>query len=1130
MGNSGTKSLFAGNGEIVALMRSHFVDMTASSDWQMQLGAIETWSPSLKNAFSILLNSCCPMFLVWVCAPTPQTAIARRLFYNDAYLALLKENNRCISFGQSIDEDWADDWQEARSMVAQVFTTGQPLQCQHAPFSRHGNDSPSLVYTWSYNAVWDETEQIAGVFATGLPVTSPPTAQSTPSSNATRQTLADAIAITTNDAQSHNIADHSPIMIWVSSPDGRGVWVNRQWREFTGQTLEDALDDGWLAAVHPEDARSIEQTFFKAHQNCESVQSEYRLRRQDGEYRWVFDSAVPWFDDNGTYLGYIGSVVDITDRKQTEAALIAQEQRYRYIFEAVGISIWEEDFSEIKAAIEQLRAAGVQDFRQYFSEHPEFLQQAIDMVRLRDVNQASLKLFGAQDKAELLNSLHQIFTPETQAVFVEELLAIATEATYFASDTVLQTLQGERLQVWFAISFPSPSESYDRVLVSLLDIRERQQAKANLQQREAELQLVTNAVPALISFVDAEQRYRFNNEKYEIWFGQRPSEIYGKHLREVLGEASYAAIRPYVEQVLAGQEVAFESQIPYKDGGTRYINATYVPRFNSEGTIEGFVALVNDVSDRKQAEAALRESEERYRYLAESIPQLVWTANAEGVLIDVNQRWLEFTGLTLSQAQTGGWETIVHPEDVPVLSQQWVAAQHNSTYYQAEGRMRQADGGYRWHLHQAVPLKDEQGQVIKWFGTATDIEDQKQLEQERNYLLQRERSAREAAETANRIKDEFLAVLSHELRSPLNPILGWVKLLQTRQFDPAATKRALETIERNAKLQTQLIDDLLDVSRILQGKMVLNVCPVDLESVIDAALETVRLSAEAKGIAIHKVISSDVSTILGDSGRLQQVVWNLLSNAIKFTPNGGHIEIRLIQNGTSVQIQVQDTGKGISPEFLPHVFEYFRQEDGSTTRKFGGLGLGLAIVRYLIEQHGGTVQVESPGENLGATFTVHLPLLKDEDKKTKDASEFDTSLVPHHSSLPLADFKLLVVDDEADMRELILTILEQAGAEVKVVASAATALETLASFETHMLISDIGMPDMDGYELMRQIRRLPSEQNRRIPAIALTAYAGEVDQQHALAAGFQKHLAKPVEPAELVATIVDIIHATQNAI
>ncbi|QLE48746.1 GAF domain-containing protein [Nostoc sp. C057] len=391
----------------------------------------------------------------------------------------------------------------------------------------------------------------------------------------------------------------------------------------------------------------------------------------------------------------------------------------------------------------------------------------------------------------------------------------------------------------------------------------------------------------------------------------------------------------------------------------------------------------------------------------------------------------------------------------------------------------------------------------------------------RAHLYEAERTARNAAESANRIKDEFLAVLSHELRTPLNPILGWTKLMRSRKLDQATSDRALETIERNAKLQTQLIEDLLDVSRILQGKLNLNFGPINLVSVIEAAIETVRLSAQAKSIEIQTILESGVGQVLGDGNRLQQVIWNILSNAIKFTPSGGQVKIKLGQVGSQVQICVTDTGKGIAPEFLPYVFDYFRQADGATTRKFGGLGLGLAIVRHLVELHGGTVQVESLGEEKGATFTVRLPCLQDESKGIKD--KINTSSLLPDQSLPLSGLKILVVDDDADMREFLPFMLEQYGATVTAVASAIAALTALSQSQPNLIISDIGMPEMDGYMLMRQIRSLKPEKGGTIPAIALTAYAGEMDYQQAIAAGFQQHISKPVDPEELVKAIGSLI-------
>ncbi|PSB20667.1 hybrid sensor histidine kinase/response regulator [Phormidesmis priestleyi ULC007] len=397
-----------------------------------------------------------------------------------------------------------------------------------------------------------------------------------------------------------------------------------------------------------------------------------------------------------------------------------------------------------------------------------------------------------------------------------------------------------------------------------------------------------------------------------------------------------------------------------------------------------------------------------------------------------------------------------------------------------------------------------------------EIAERKRVEAERKRLLAREQSARAEAEQANRIKDEFLAVLSHELRTPLNPIIGWSKLLQSGKLDRAKSREALETIERNAKLQVQLIDDLLDVSRILSGKLSISVTSVDLNAVIAAAMETLRLAAEAKALQIQTTIPASANIVTGDAVRLQQVVWNLLSNAIKFTPTGGQIEVSLTQADTQVQIQIKDTGKGILADFLPYVFDHFRQQDGTTTRKFGGLGLGLAISRQIVELHGGRIGVESPGENQGATFTVELPVLH-----TPNAVEAVADIALTASDdRPLANLRVLVVDDEPDSREFVAFVVEQAGAEVIAVDSAIAALQTLQSIHLDILLSDIGMPEMDGYALMRQVRQLPI--NGQIPAIALTAYAGEVDQQQAIAAGFQTHLSKPVEPADIVATVIRV--------
>jgi signal transduction histidine kinase/ActR/RegA family two-component response regulator len=383
---------------------------------------------------------------------------------------------------------------------------------------------------------------------------------------------------------------------------------------------------------------------------------------------------------------------------------------------------------------------------------------------------------------------------------------------------------------------------------------------------------------------------------------------------------------------------------------------------------------------------------------------------------------------------------------------------------------------------------------------------------------QERKRAQERAETANRVKDEFLAIVSHELRTPLNPILGWSQLIAQGKLSETNLKKALEAIERNAKLQSQLIDDLLDVSRILRGKLNLIWGTIDLTLIINSALETIQLAAEAKSLAIHLNIGESVGQVRGDPTRLQQVVWNLLTNAVKFTPEGGRIDISLSAIDSQVRLEVKDTGKGISAEFLPYVFESFRQADASITRNFGGLGLGLAISRHLIELHGGKIWAESKGEGKGATFAFELPMLKSE-----------LCLLPRPISLKDNTYyefdrlHFLVVDDESDTRDLLAFLLESRGAKIEAVASVDEAIAFLDKNTPDLIISDLGMPDRDGYDLIQYVRSLPSGRGLNIPAIALTAYATETVRDSVLSAGFQKHLSKPTLPTELIAAIAALL-------
>jgi PAS domain S-box-containing protein len=422
------------------------------------------------------------------------------------------------------------------------------------------------------------------------------------------------------------------------------------------------------------------------------------------------------------------------------------------------------------------------------------------------------------------------------------------------------------------------------------------------------------------------------------------------------------------------------------------------------------------------------------------------------------------------------------------------------------------------------PIKNAKGEIIGAAKIARDVTVRHLLQRERDSLLDREQAARAEAERANRAKDDFLALVSHELRTPLTPILSWSAILRAKPGDRDALEKGLEAIERAARAQSQIVGDLLDISRIIAGKIRLDVRPVDLSAVIAGAITTVKPAADVKGIRIQSILDPRCDLICGDADRLQQVVWNLLANAVKFTPKGGRVEVLLKCVDSHVQLIVADTGRGIRPEFMPYVFDRFRQAEPSATRVFGGLGLGLAIVRQLVELHGGTVHCESAGEGRGATFIVRLPLaIAKVESDPASAHPRAPSAVGHptHGS-NLSHLKVLVVDDDADTLEVLRIILTECGAEVETASSAKEALEALKAQQPDLVISDVGMPHQDGYELMQQIRGMAPEEGGRVPAIALTAFARVEDRLRAFRAGFQMHMSKPIEPAELIAVAASV--------
>ncbi|HEY7508642.1 MAG TPA: ATP-binding protein [Vicinamibacteria bacterium] len=502
--------------------------------------------------------------------------------------------------------------------------------------------------------------------------------------------------------------------------------------------------------------------------------------------------------------------------------------------------------------------------------------------------------------------------------------------------------------------------------------------------------------------------------------------------------------------------------------------------------------------------------------MLDRLPVIAWTAGPDGAWDYVNARWASRTGASAEQARGRGWVALVHPEDADRCAQAWTEAVRSGQPFEAEARLAVAGGGHRWHLGRA---QKEAGGDGRWVGTWTDIEDLKRVQGLDEQALKEDQAARAEAEAANRAKDEFLAMISHELRTPLGAILIWSQLLRNEKMDEAGTARALGMIERSTKTLAKLIDDLLDVSRIIAGKLRLDSRPVQLGPVIDAAVEAAQPDAEAKGLRIDRTLPTETVMVSGDPVRLQQVVGNLLSNAIKFTPEGGRLALVVEATATHARITVTDTGAGIPPEFLPFIFERFRQAETASTRRNKGLGLGLAISRHLVELHGGTIEAASAGEGRGSTFTVTVPLVHASSADAVGHPAVRGEWPAHGGSLD--GVRVLVVDDESDARDALALVLERCGAKVTVAASAAEGLAAWRREPHDVLLSDIAMPGEDGYSLMRKVAASRTD-GKPVPAAAVTAYATTEDRQRALEAGYRDHLSKPVDPGVLVATVAKL--------
>ncbi|PSN15274.1 hypothetical protein C7293_07945 [filamentous cyanobacterium CCT1] len=913
--------------------------------------------------------------------------------------------------------------------------------------------------------------------------------------------------------------------VYLFNREGRFVFVNQPLLDLWGLTLAEAVGKNFfdlnypkaLAAKHQ---REIEHVFVTG----KTVKDEsvyVSPKGVSGIYEYIF---TPLLGADGAVTSVAGSTRDITHRKIAEAALRESEEKYRTLFASIDQGYFLVDV--------------------IFDEN----DQAVDIICL-ETNAAAIEIVGEDFTGRQLSQVSLTQGPRWYNIFGQ----------------VVRTGKGERLeeyvelnQKWYDFYLSKVGDADSRrVAVIFQNVTRRKRREANaaflsdiaadfarLSAADEIMQTVGAKIGAYLNLsvcafadIDAAGQtavidYAWHRPEAHNVVGVYPlSEfVTNEFLRAARSQETIVVgntqtdPRTVAEQYAALNIHAFVSVPFYKDGEWKFLLNIYdsYPRHWHSDEIRLVQELSNQIFprlERVRVEAALQESEERFRLSTYAVDGMVYDWNLQTGEVYRSEGLYRLINLHPEDVPSNSdwWATRIHPDDLTDVDAKIASILDGSgDRYEFEYRLRHANGQWLNVWDRGYLIHNQQGKVVRVVGSTTDITSRKQAEQEREQLLARERTAREQAEAANRIKDEFLAVVSHELRSPLNPILGWSKLLRSRQLDEQKQAYALEVIERNAQIQAQLINDLLDVSRILRGKLSLNKTVVDLGLTIQAALETVQLAVEAKSIQICTEIDPAFRLVSGDADRLQQVVWNLLSNAVKFTPEGGRIEVQLAYLDPYAQITVTDTGRGIDPGFLPHVFDRFRQEDATTTRQFGGLGLGLALVRYLVELHGGQVQAASLGEGQGATFTVKLPLLP-----VQQATQ--QSPQPAKPPTDLNGTRILVVDDDSTTREFIAFFLELQGAEVVTAASAGEAIAVLTRFRPDVMLSDIGMPERDGYMLMRQVRSLSLEQGGQVPAIALTAYAGEIDYQQALAAGFQKHITKPVEPDQLTEAIATLI-------
>ncbi|MEG4805634.1 PAS domain S-box protein [Microcoleus sp. ARI1-B5] len=891
----------------------------------------------------------------------------------------------------------------------------------------------------------------------------------------------------------------TPVGLCFLDTNLRYIRINKCLAQINGRTIADHIGRTLREAI-PELADMVEPIYRQVLATQTPVldlEIKAETRQQPGVLRDWQVSFYPVCDESGTLLGVSSAIAEITDRKQAKRVMQQSEALFRRLFESNIFGVAIGDFTG----------------------------------RIAFANDSLLNMVG-YTRSDLLSGQmrwDRMTPPEylhLDAKAAGELRASGV-ATPFKKEYIRK--DGSRVPLLMGGTTLCPDDREPETIVAFyIDLTEIARVEAELKNNQQRLQIAQQAGKIGTFEWNVQTGFLACTPELEALYGLPAGGLESSYQK--LLAMVHPDDRAFTEQQVqaaaaSGEQLNIEYRICRPDSSVGWI-ACRAKVFQDELGLPLRTIGVNvDISDRKQAEEARSQINQTLEALIQACPLAITVFSADDGIVKMwNPAAERIFGWSESEA-VGQFVPSVPAEKRQEFTAKLKGIRAGHAIAGVETQRQRKDGSSIEIGLWATPVRDGKGN-INCMSIVADISDRKQVEAELAQLLDREQAARAQAEAINRQKDEFLATLSHELRTPLNAILGWAQMLRGRPYTQDSLASGLEAIERQSRVQAQLVEDLLDVSRIIQGKLVLKPGWFVMRKTIEVALNSVCFAAQAKSVTVSSEIDPAVNLMWGDAQRLQQVVSNLLTNAVKFTPSGGTVEVRLeavaVANSPSpncVQITVSDTGKGISAEFLPYVFDRFRQADGSITRADSGLGLGLAIVRHLVELHGGTVRAESPGKDKGATFTVMLPLKQRRSQQPQLREERQLAAV---SPGVLAGLKVLVVDDEPDNREFLLVALEQLGAKAMAAASAQEAIEILQQSPPDILVSDIGMPIEDGYSLIRKVRSSESDKIKRLPAVALTAYASEQDRERAIAAGYDEHLTKPIDPALLASVLAQL--------